>query len=283
MPETPEQRNARLSQMRENQAKKKAAEAALGLSQPLQAEALTPPPVYITKPVPDSDGMVTITENVYDPAQDRYVKKQRRVDPNAPVEVVSEPEDAFGGDMLWLGPEWENGRGKEFHARWVNVDPKHQGDERANGYALVHPDDFKTNRFALRKTEGQSRTGYTRGDLVLMEVPLDKYNRRQHRNEDRYKRELMEMQGAVEGETDARVRSEFGEGAYVGYSRKEEMVSRDPTDMEMDMEIEASMGEGAYAVGDVGRRTFGGYQGNPQYNRTNFAGPKPNYGWTPDR
>lgn len=267
------------------------------MSEPIinQSTGLVPPPpadpcpyTPPEKQIAASDGMVDVEIFEKDYDEDRWKKVIKRVPQGQAAQIVAEPDDIYADNPMWLGPEWEEGRGRFMHARWANINPDHQTNERIHNYSYVHPSDFKSRRYHQRKIDGLARPVFSLGDAVLMEVPKDAYDQRQARNVERKQRELREMVGLAEDEGADRLKHELGQGGYARYTRGETTVEYDATDMEADAEIDAMQSEVPYQMYGQGvqepprgRKSFAGLQGNPQYDHTDRPGPKPNYGYRP--
>jgi hypothetical protein len=223
---------------------------------------------------------------------DRYEKK---LVPQSQVKVIFEPEDRFSNDPLALGDQWEKGRGTEMHARWVNINAKHQTTDREAGYAPVRAEDFPSRRYREVRIEGIPGKCLSYGDLVLMEKPKRVDEAQYAARVEKKNAELHEMLYGISEETRDLARSAGVElesknaQVYGGEQEEGSLPSSpfsnapsDPRSVYADAEAEEEYYAMA-AAGGTTRRTFGGLGGNPQYNKWNPQGAKPNYGYTPPK
>lgn len=222
------------------------------------------------------------TAMVMDQETGRYVKQ------SVPVEVLMEPSDHFAHDPMGLGPDWDNGRGKEMHAHWGNCNPKYRTVEAQRKYRPVDPGELPRelrDRFMVAEVDGYDGPCVVYGDAVLLEVPkwLKEHRDARRAKLEKERNEELWGFGSQVDNLNERSRSgnwnaEFGAnvssqaGGHIddmpdpraslhGTAGHGDEMNRALAEAEIEAEYESRSGS----------RTFGGFAGNPQYNRTTWS------------
>lgn len=257
----------------ESIAKENTAKGKATLEAKAQYETIAPvQPAPVAAPAAPAGGeMVEIDVQV----EGRWTKKSvSKAEADAAAEQARldyEELDRYVGDPYGLGPDWDNGRGQEYHARWANTNPKHRRDETKYQYAPVDPDSIPPilrNRFNIStKVPGFEGVPvlWDGQDLVLMECPKRMFEERTSRQENKYRQQLAEMEGIDVGIGEARLFSNVGSGPNHDFGTKGDRDFPSLVEQMAQADAEAQMmTSGNRRAGS----TFGGFQGNRTYNHT---------------
>lgn len=226
--------------------------------------AVTPPPTVEAAPEQPSVEMEESWK------QDDDGQWEKALVPKGSVKVEFEKNDRFAPDPMGLGADWDEGRGKEFHARWANTSPQHRNNEAQARFAPVLaenvPHSIRSRYQISDKVPGfEGLKVLTFGDAVLMEKPKALF-------EAGYARQVQKRiektggTGVVEG-MDNRSTSSVGP---VGADKVGAVDRSDP--LRMMAEVTAEAEAIAYRQQqESGPQTFGGFQGNPAFNNTSWG------------
>lgn len=254
-------------------------------------------PVETTAETP-SESPETVTTFEIDPKTGRYAEVKR---PKAEIEAIAEWQDRYQADQLGIEADWQKrdgngiarGRGQHFHARWVNANPQHRMAEVMQGYAPVRPEDVPPEirrRYLTTEVEGITGKCLVAGDLYLAEIPHDRRNRRKEGDEDRYLASMDEMVNGVSEkanekfrsagvpiETASRLMGAIGNPLEDNRTAKEVLYGEDGGYGDTLAEADAT----AFEKRERTSVSFAGFEGSARFNKTNWKGPKPNYGYEP--
>ncbi len=190
--------------------------------------------------------------------------------PKGSVKVEFEKMDRFAPDPMGLGADWDEGRGKEFHARWANASPQHRNDEAQARFAPVLaenvPPSIRSRYQISDKVPGfEGLKVLTFGDAVLMEKPKALFEAGYARNVQK----RIEKTGGT-GQVDGMENRSASMVGPVGAEKQANIDRSDPIRMMAEATAEAEAIAHRQQM-ESGPQVFGGFQGSPQFNNTSWG------------